>query len=61
MVGAKQGASDEERSIRIHQRKVDEECAKVTPDEGRLAHWQGELEAFRKQKERLTRRLLRKW
>jgi len=50
-----------DRSIQIHQQKVDEERAKPVSDETDIEHWQSEIETFRKRKERLTRRLLREW
>jgi hypothetical protein len=50
-----------ERSIRIHEHKLDQERAKPFPDETDIEHWQDEIEGFRKRKERLTRRLLREW
>ena len=40
---------------------MDNERAKPSPDEADIGHWQSEIEAFRKRKERLTRRLLREW
>jgi hypothetical protein len=50
-----------ERSIRLHQDKIKAERSKPFPNDGSIAHWEAEIERFRKRKEILTRRLLREW
>ena len=50
-----------EGALRRHQEKIEIERAKPMPDSGRIAHWEAEIRAFRKQIDRLLRRLRRNW
>jgi len=45
------------RQIREHQTKIGKELARDAPDEGRIAAWQREIEVWKRQTERLSRRL----
>ncbi len=48
-------------SIQLHQDRINAERSMPSPNEGSIAHWETEIERFRKRKERLSRRLLRDW
>jgi len=50
-----------ERAVRKHEKMIEIERAKTTPNSARIAHWEGEIRSFEKQIERLRRRLQRDW
>ena len=50
-----------ERALRKHEEKIEIERARPTPNSGRIAHWEAEIQSFKKQIDRLLRRLRRDW
>ena len=50
-----------ERALRKHEEKIEAERAKPIPNSKRIAHWEAEIRSFRKQMDRLLRRLRRDW
>jgi len=50
-----------ERAVRKHEEKIESERAKPVPDSARIVHWEAEIRSFRKQIDRLIRRLRRDW
>jgi hypothetical protein len=50
-----------ERAVREHEDKLEIERAKPAPNSARIAHWEGEIRSFKKQIDRLLRRLRREW
>lgn len=50
-----------ERAVRKHEEKIGIERAKPIPNSARIAHWEGEIRSFKKQIDRLLRRLRKDW
>jgi hypothetical protein len=50
-----------ERVVEEHEKKVRRELTKLEPDELLIAHWQREIENWKRKILHLTRRLKREW
>ena len=50
-----------ERQLREHQQKIEIERAKPAPDAGLIKHWESDIRTFKKNIDRLLRRLRRAW